>query len=80
MNQYLTAAVQQYLTTAQAAVMLQLSEDRVRRLALLGVLPGVRVGVLGQWRFDPAELRRVLQGQAVPLPVPTNEAVLPPLL
>lgn len=44
-----------FLTTAQAAEILQLHVVTVRRLLKSGQLPGIRVG--GQWRLNPADLK-----------------------
>ncbi|MCA9314336.1 MAG: helix-turn-helix domain-containing protein [Planctomycetes bacterium] len=41
--------MQDYLTVADVAVLLQLSEKTVYRLAQRGDLPGFKVG--GSWRF-----------------------------
>lgn len=47
-----------YLTVADVAKQLQISEDTVRRWIKSGKLPALKIGK--EWRIDPEELKSLL--------------------
>jgi excisionase family DNA binding protein len=50
------------LSVADVARRIGMSEDRVRRLAASGALPGRRIGEHGHWRFSASEIDAALRG------------------
>ncbi len=57
-------ALPELLTTKEAAVLLRVEIDTLRRLAKAGQVPGVKVG--GDWRFFKARLLDHLYGRTAP--------------
>lgn len=58
------AALPELLTTKEAALILRVEIDTLRRLAKAGQVPAVKVG--GDWRFLKARLLDHLYGRTVP--------------
>ena len=50
-----------YILPEQVAVILQIPENSVRRLARNGMLPAIKLGAL--WRFDEAKVLKYLEKQ-----------------
>ena len=58
------AALPELLTTKEAALVLRVEIDTLRRLAKTGRIPAVKVG--GDWRFFKSRLLEHLYGRTVP--------------
>lgn len=58
------AALPELLTTREAALVLRVEIDTLRRLAKAGQIPAVKVG--GDWRFVKTRLLEHLHGRTAP--------------
>ncbi len=50
------------LTVTKAAKMLAVSPKTIRTWAKKNILPGIKIGPRGDWRFSMEDIKQVIQG------------------